>query len=222
MFRFITLLLVLSVVAPAASGADLKRGKFLFQTCAACHGDKGEGKTVGTLKLPPIGGLPAWYAEIQLKNFKNGVRGAHPSDTKGLLMRPMARLLPTDKDVKAMAAFIETLPQSRDWAKVEGNKENGKYYYDNICLSCHGDKFQGNPDPTVQAPSHKALADWYMMEQLKKFISGVRGAHPKDAGGAKMRPIVADILPQLAESKKSTTEQALKDVVSYIYSERYK
>ena len=207
---------------PDSSGADLKRGKFIFQTCAACHGDAGEGKTVGTLYLPPIAGLPAWYAEIQLKNFQNGVRGAHPADTKGLLMRPMSRLLTTPADVSATAAYIESLPRSKSRVTVEGNVARGEFYYKNVCFSCHGDKFQGNPDPTVQAPSHRAMADWYMMEQLEKFITGVRGSHPKDAGGTKMRPILADVLPQVATARGSNRAQALKDVVAYIYSHRDK
>lgn len=219
MTRLVIAICLLLVLAPDdAFGADLKRGEFLFQTCAACHGDKGEGKTVGTLKLPPIGGLPSWYAEIQLTNFQNGARGAHPADTKGLLMRPMSRLLTKPDDVKAVAAFIEKLPRAKGPATIDGDVKNGEFYYKQVCFSCHGDEFQGNSDPTVRAPSHRALADWYMMEQLGKFMVGVRGKHPKDAGGQKMVPILKDVLPQVAEAKGSTTTQALKDVVTFIHS----
>jgi len=215
---FFSLLFCLVFIA-SASAADKERGRFMFQTCSACHGESGEGKTIGTLRLPPIAGLSAWYVETQLKNFQNGVRGAHPADTKGLLMRPMSRLLRTEDDVKAVAAHIASLPRSKSAVTVKGDPEAGKFYYDQVCVSCHGDKFQGSPNPEIKAPSQKPLADWYMLEQLEKFAKGVRGAHPKDVEGLKMSPIMK-MFPQVAEAKGSTADQALKDVVAYIYSKR--
>ena len=122
--------------------------------------------------------------------------------------------------MQAVAAFIETLPQKKSIKRVKGDLDKGKFYYDNICASCHGDKFQGNPDPTILAPSHKPLDDWYMIEQLEKFKSGIRGTHPKDVSGAKMLPIIQSLLPQMAEASDSSLDQAMKDVVAFIYSRR--
>ena len=51
------------------------------------------------------------------------------------------------------------------------------------------------------------LEDWYMLEQLKKFKLGLRGANLQDVEGMTMRPIVLATLPD---------EQAMKDVVAYI------
>jgi cytochrome c oxidase subunit 2 len=50
------------------------------------------------------------------------------------------------------------------------------------------------------------MSDWYMVIQLQKFRSGLRGDHPEDIYGLQMVPF-ATLLPD---------EQALVDVVAYI------
>lgn len=196
------------------------RGQTLFKVCATCHGDKGEGREIGELKLPAIAGLFAWYTEAQLIKFQDGSRGAHPKDAKGLLMRPMSRTLTSKKDIKSVAAYVAKLPKKTSAARVKGDLDRGKFYYQSLCLSCHGEKFEGNSDPAVAAPSHKPLDDWYMVEQLKKFESGLRGSNPGDTTGARMRPIIKGVLPQLAETRESDLDEAIRDVVAYIYSKR--
>ena len=47
--------------------------------------------------------------EGQLKNFIDGIRGANPKDTYGLMMRPMALGLSGETDVADVAAYISTL-----------------------------------------------------------------------------------------------------------------
>ena len=169
----IAILLACTVGACSAAAED--RGQTLFKVCATCHGDKGEGREIGTLKLPAIAGLYAWYTEAQLIKFQDGSRGAHPKDRKGLLMRPMSRTLihkdvnVTKENIKAVAAYVEQLPRKAsvpEEKRVKGDLDRGKYYYQSLCLSCHGERFEGNSDPSVAAPSHKPLDDWYMVEQL--------------------------------------------------------
>ena len=41
--------------------------------------------------------------------FKNGIRGAHPEDTYGQQMRPMAMTLANEETIKNVAAYIATL-----------------------------------------------------------------------------------------------------------------
>ncbi|MFP6899992.1 MAG: hypothetical protein VCA36_03550, partial [Opitutales bacterium] len=62
---------------------------------------------------------------------------------------------------------------------------------------------------------------WYMLEQLKKFKRGLRGANPKDIEGMTMRPILIAALTKAKDDAKSegisiTDEQAMKDVIAYI------
>ncbi len=55
------------------------------------------------------------------------------------------------------------------------------------CVACHGQEGQGNP--TVAAPPIAGLPAWYVEAQLTKFRSGLRGYHPDDLEGLRMRPM---------------------------------
>jgi cytochrome c553 len=177
-------------------------GKELFAACASCHGSTGTGEA--TLAAPNIAGLPAWYVEAQLVKYRSGIRGAHPDDLEGLRMRPMSRQMMDEGEVKAVAAYVATLtpvksaPSLKDADATAGS---GAYA---VCLACHGDKGQGNQ--ALNAPPLAGQYDWYLVNQLKKFKGGVRGANPLDVTGGQMRPmsmILAD-------------EQAMKNVVAHI------
>jgi cytochrome c553 len=60
-----------------------------------------------------------------------------------------------------------------------------------ICAPCHGNNGEGKAE--LAAPSVAGLPEWYIAAQLKKFRDGVRGKHPKDAAGMRMRPLVRTI-----------------------------
>jgi cytochrome c553 len=55
------------------------------------------------------------------------------------------------------------------------------------CASCHSDTGAGNP--AIAAPSIAGLPAWYVEAQLVKFRTGIRGAHPDDIEGLRMRPM---------------------------------
>jgi cytochrome c553 len=55
------------------------------------------------------------------------------------------------------------------------------------CAPCHGNNGEGKPE--VAAPSIAGLPEWYIQAQLEKFRAGVRGTHPKDEAGMRMRPL---------------------------------
>jgi len=46
----------------------------------------------------------------QLKNFKQGIRGAHPKDMYGLQMTLMAKVLGDEKAINDLVAYVNTLP----------------------------------------------------------------------------------------------------------------
>ena len=98
-------------MAPATlthkGGGDAARGKTLYATCAACHGANGKGNPA--LKGPNLTLQQDWYVVRQLKNFKEGVRGADPKDVQGMQMRPMAMVLADEQAMKDVAAYIVTL-----------------------------------------------------------------------------------------------------------------
>lgn len=86
---------------------DLVVGKRYFGMCSSCHGSKAEGnEDVGA---PRLQGQHDWYLIRQLKNFKEGVRGAHDDDTLGHQMRTMAMTLKDDQAIVDVVSYIRTL-----------------------------------------------------------------------------------------------------------------
>jgi len=171
-----------------------------WKLCATCHGPEGHGNQA--IHAPAIAGLPDWYVQRQLEKFRTDVRGAHPDDVEGHLMRPMSRALP-EKNIEGMAKYVASLPKAKNKPTFEGDPVNGKTLY-NSCIGCHGVHGQGNP--ALKAPSQAGMDDWYMLVQLKKFKEGIRGNSPKDLEAMTMKPIMA-LLPD---------ETAMKDVIAYI------
>ena len=110
---WIVLAIVILNATRTLDAADPRRAEQLFLICSACHGEQGHGKQFGNIRFPAIAGLYSWYVEAQLQNFhpNQSIRGAHAQDTKGLMMRPMTRTLPTDEDLKAVAQYISELPR---------------------------------------------------------------------------------------------------------------
>ena len=66
------------------------------------------------------------------------------------------------------------------------NVDLGKKTYA-FCAVCHGEQGEGNFD--IGAPKIASLSSWYVREQLIKFKNGVRGTHPSDIAGMRMRPM---------------------------------
>lgn len=96
----------LPVTEPTIDG-DPVTGKKLFQPCAACHGEKGEGNK--SLNAPRLARQHDWYIVRQIQNFKAGLRGTHNKDIYGAQMRLMAQLLATDEQINDLAAYVSTL-----------------------------------------------------------------------------------------------------------------
>ncbi|NOT33372.1 MAG: c-type cytochrome [Candidatus Eisenbacteria bacterium] len=66
----------------------------------------------------------------------------------------------------------------------------GKELY-RTCVPCHGDHGGGNA--SLAAPAIAGLPEWYLQAQLVKFKGGIRGAHPEDMEGARMRPMARSL-----------------------------
>ncbi len=81
----------------------------------------------------------------------------------------------------------------------------GEQLYRN-CTICHGPDGQGIP--LQLAPALTNLSEKYLVEQLKKFKTGMRGAHPEDVAGLRMLPM----------SQTMVTEEDMQAVASHIVS----
>jgi cytochrome c oxidase subunit 2 len=93
--------------APATLKDNTTNGRNLYATCGACHGSDGRG--VRAMNAPRLSGMSDWYMVTQLKNFKQGIRGAHPKDTYGPQMASMAAILADDQATNGLVAYINTI-----------------------------------------------------------------------------------------------------------------
>jgi cytochrome c553 len=172
--------------------------------CFPCHGPDAHGnQSVGA---PAIAGLPEWYVETQLQKFRGGVRGAHVDDVGGMKMRPMAVSLASDTQVENVSAYVASLPPQKQPDTLQGGDPSRGAAAYVTCMACHGADASGNK--ALGAPPLQSADDWYMLQQLHNFKSGVRGANPKDATGATMRPMAMTL----------ADEQAMKDIIAHIRS----
>ena len=91
---------------PTVTG-DTKHGKQLYAACGSCHGAKAEGNA--QLQAPALAARSDWYLVTQLRNFRDGLRGADERDNYGAQMRAVVASLPDDKAITDVVAYINTL-----------------------------------------------------------------------------------------------------------------
>lgn len=96
----------------------------------------------------------------------------------------------------ALSLLLLTSPPARGAAADAGK------VFQSYCAQCHGAQGEGNS--SLAAPTIAGLPEWYIFNQLNKFRSGVRGAHPKDVAGMRMYAI-ARYLRTDDESKAMAT-----------------
>ncbi len=202
-------LLLISICAgPTAQAAgDVEKGKVLYKICTACHGPDAEG--MATLNAPANAGQDPWYLTRQLKNFRAGIRGAHPDDIFGAQMRPMAMMLADEQDIADVVAYLTSMDMPEPPRTVDGDTAAGKKAYE-ICIPCHGEFGQGAH--SMDAPRLSNQHDWYTVRQLENFKAGVRGTHQSDIYGAQMR-----IMAQMLE-----TDAQVRAVAAYIATIEYR
>jgi cytochrome c oxidase subunit 2 len=92
--------------APATVKGNANNGRTRYVTCGACHGSDGRG--IQAMNAPGLKGMSDWYLVTQLKNFKQGIRGAHPQDMYGGQMALMAAILIDDQAIDDLVAYINT------------------------------------------------------------------------------------------------------------------
>jgi len=84
----------------------ISRGRHHYTTCAACHGEEGQGNEA--LGGPALTNVNDWYLVRQLQNFRDGSRGAHPDDSYGNQMRAAAQILADDEAINDVVSYIAT------------------------------------------------------------------------------------------------------------------
>lgn len=179
-------------------------GKVLYQQCAVCHGQNGEGNEA--LNTPALAGQFDWYLTRQIGNFAKDIRGAHKKDVLGMQMLSIAKQLDKNKDVPQLTSYIQSLPIIKIQFNESGNMTNGSRYYQGKCGACHGGTAQGNK--SLNAPKLTGLSKIYLQRQMANFSNGIRGTKTEDKFGR-----------QMAMMAKTTSGQELNDIIFYILSQ---
>ena len=173
---------------------DLDYGEEINETCAACHGEYGEGTIDG--EYPRLAGLPRNYLEKQLRDFKSRARLNIP-----MLPYATERELP-EEDLQAVAAYLESIKlptklepldeenfnayerlqkskQVINIAKLDGDIEAGKKFYDKECANCHAKDGYGKIDKLV--PPMTGQHSEYLRRQIQRYRDAER-LHDEDPG----------------------------------------
>jgi cbb3-type cytochrome c oxidase subunit III len=66
-------------------------------------------------------------------------------------------------------------------------EDRGAEVFNGLCNRCHGPEGQGIKG--LEAPLIAGMPAWYVERQLHKFREDMRGTHPKDMPGMRMRPM---------------------------------
>jgi len=181
-------------------------GAALYAPCAACHGSEGAGNN--ELSSPAIAGLSEVQLVRQLRHFALGLRGAHPADTQGTQMAAMAKTLPDDIAIKAVACHVSRLPllnaaSAPPLQLVGGRAAEGAKTF-GFCAGCHG--ADGRGSVAVGAPGLVFQSDAYLLRQLQAFQQGWRGHDVNDEPGIQM----------VNAAEWVRDDQARRDVLAYL------
>lgn len=189
LFRVIRLVTVSLLLAGGSTvAAENERGKALYYPCAACHWPNGEGSEA--LSAPAIAGLAQEYIARQLRDFRDGRRGASLDDLNGRQMSLIAANFTDEADVESVAAYVAAMTPAKRPATPNADVAVGSALYA-ACVACHGDKGQG--DPGLFAPALATLDDWYIARQLKYFRVGLRGGADTSQPAKTMRPFASGL-----------------------------
>lgn len=195
----VSIICSLGFVTQVAALAD--EGEKLYATCAACHGQQGEGNPA--LNAPVLAGQYNWYLKRQLQHFADGTRGSHVEDTLGKSMQVFAKQISEPAQSDALNTYISSLPPQSSKASLSGDLKNGSRYYQAKCGACHGGKAQGNV--AFNAPKLAGQDPQYLQRQMQNFINSIRGTHAQDKFGR-----------QMAMMAKIISEKELSDVLYFI------
>ncbi|MFO1327317.1 MAG: c-type cytochrome [Rubrivivax sp.] len=173
--------LVLPLAAPAQ---NLARGKEINETCAACHGELGQGGKKG--EYPRLAGQRAAHLADQLKAFRKRSRINIP-----MYPYTQEREL-SDGDIDDVTAYLAQIELPMAWPEFKptddaltrltltervmilprapGDLDNGARLYKAECAACHGKDGMGRGKFPRLVGQYTA----YLKRQVELFVKGDR------------------------------------------------
>jgi len=89
----------------------------------------------------------------------------------------------------ATAGCNHVSAQASDPAREQVSLTGSELY--GACAACHGASGEGNA--AVRAPRIGGLPSWYIASELQRFQHNLRGKHPDDADGLRMRAMARQL-----------------------------
>ncbi len=188
---YLPLLLALAVLP--VSSADLEKGKEINGTCAACHGEFGQGGKKG--EYPRLAGQRPGYIMDQLKSFRSRTRINIP-----MFPYTQERELP-DEDIRDVAEYLASieLPTKMPSFKgdedaltrllmvdkvmiiprAEGDVDSGGAVYQKNCVTCHAKTGLGRG----KFPMLVGQYTNYLKRQIDAYLKGDRPHDEEGKGG---------------------------------------
>ncbi len=184
------LLLATAFASLPAAAVDSEKGKEINGTCAACHGEFGQGGKKG--EYPRIAGQQVKHIESQLKSFRARTRVNIP-----MFPYTQEREL-SDEDIKDIAAYLAGIELPMKMPEFKGNEDaltrllmvdkvmiipraegdidNGGKLYQKQCAACHGKTGKGRGMFPMLVGQYTS----YLKRQVDLFLKGDR---PHDEEG---------------------------------------
>ncbi|MCL7745022.1 cytochrome c4 [Guyparkeria hydrothermalis] len=167
--------------AKTEEAGSIKAGREATQTCAGCHGAKGNSPTPA---FPSLAGQPAKYIAAQLEAYRSGER-------ENAIMNGQASGL-TDQQILDIAAYYAAQERKVANPASEGSAMGATLYAHGregvpACAACHGAEGHGNQPAGF--PALRGLPNAYVAQSLKDYRAGKR-AHGQ---GGLMLPVAAEL-----------------------------
>ncbi len=214
--RLLPLLLPIFLLAPAMAN-DPEKGREINGTCAACHGEFGQGGKKG--EYPRIAGQRAGYIADQLKSFRSRTRVNIP-----MFPYTQEREL-SDEDIKEISAYLSGIELSNKMPtftgkedaltrllmvdkvmiipRAEGDLENGGAVFQKNCVTCHAKTGKGRG----KFPMLVGQYTNYLKRQIDAYVKGER-AHDDDEPGGILNTLkekdIQDVLAYLTSIQEPT------------------
>jgi len=109
------------------------KGKAAFATCAACHGENGEGRVGTAPALASESFLSAASDDMLLATIANGRPGTTMIAWKETLDEPTRKAI-----VAYLRSTVKTEPVKLNEAPLKGDATKGGALFLSICANCHG------------------------------------------------------------------------------------
>jgi len=113
--------------------AKVDEGRGLFATCAACHGEEGEGKLGQGPQLNSESFLAAASDDFLTRTISKGRAGTTMVAWEGTYSAQQIEAL-----VSYIRSFNDVEPADLDERACEGDAAAGEELYASICAGCHG------------------------------------------------------------------------------------